>query len=97
MNKIDKIRIKSITNMADKSLFGPKEHDYNPNDMALNNYHPFGLYSSFTYIRKHLLRLESLTLNNKTPKNESIEENWADLLNYVRIGYAIWRENDKPL
>ena len=50
---------------------------------------PCGFYSAFTFIYQKLMRLKSLYEAGGDPKHESIEDNWMDLMNYVRMSYAV--------
>jgi hypothetical protein len=92
MDKLMETYIKAITKRADKTMFGGKDHDYNNGGIELQDYFPYGVFSALTFINKHLKRLESLYNSGAEPDNESIADNWEDLLNYVRIGYAISQE-----
>lgn len=89
MNKDMEAYIKAITKDADNIIFGSKNHDYNNGGIELEDYFPYGVFSAITFINKHLKRLESLYNAGVDPQNESIKDNWMDILNYVRIGYAI--------
>ena len=91
MNSEIEFRIKEITKECDKILFGSKDDDYNSNDIDILDYYPFPTQGLLHDINRKTLRLISLLGSNTTPKNESVEDNFKDLINYARIGYAIWR------
>ena len=81
--------IKWLTAQADKLLFGSKSHDYNSGDVGMEDMFPCGFYSAYTFIYQKLMRLKSLYEADGDPKHESVEDNWIDLLNYVRMSYAV--------
>ena len=89
MNEEVRKRICEMTDKADDLLFNLKDEDYNSGNIDITDMFPFGWYSAYTFINKHLNRLVSLYASEKEPNFESIEDNWIDLLNYVRLGYAI--------
>ena len=78
-----------ITEKADGVLFGSKSHDYNSGSVGMEDMFPCGFYSAFTYIYQKLMRLRSLYEADKEPLNESVEDNWMDLLNYIRMSYSV--------
>ncbi len=82
--------IGEMTDEADELLFGTKDEDYNSGNVDITDMFPFGWYSAYTFINKHLNRLLSLySPGAKEPNHESVKDNWLDLLNYVRLGYAV--------
>ena len=81
--------IKKMTAKADKLLFGSKSHDYNSGEVGMEDMFPCGFYSAYTFIYQKLMRLKSLYEADGDPKHESVEDNWIDLLNYVRMSYAV--------
>jgi len=90
MNDEVRKKIAEMTDEADALLFGSKDQDYNSGSVDISDMFPFGWYSAYTFMNKHLNRLLSLySPNAKEPNHESIKDNWLDLLNYVRLGYAI--------
>ena len=89
MNDEVRKKIAEMTDEADALLFGSKDQDYNSGSVDISDMFPFGWYSAYTFMNKHLNRLVSLYASEKEPNFESIEDNWVDLLNYVRLGYAI--------
>ena len=54
------------------------------------DYFPKGWDSVYTYINENLLRLDNL-YNGDVYKHDKIEDKWIDLLNYVKMGYAVIR------
>ena len=72
-------------------MFGRKDHDYNDANHDVLSMFPKGWDSSYTFINKHFNRLDVLISNGKVPKNESIEDNFMDLFNYVRLSYLAWK------
>ena len=94
MNSEVKKLICDMTDEADELLFGTKDEDYNSGSVDITDMFPFGWYSAYTFINKHTNRLLSLySPGAKEPNHESIKDNWLDLLNYVRLGYAILSAN----
>ena len=89
MNSEIEDRIKRFTKRGDDLLFGTKDHDYNSGGIDVIDYYPYGVWSAITEINRKVLRLMSLYGGDKKPQNESLEDTWVDLLNYLRIGYAI--------
>ena len=78
-----------LTEKADKVLFNTKSHDYNSGSVGMEDMFPCGFYSAFTYIYQKLMRLRSLYEAEGDPFHESIEDNWMDLLNYIRMSYSV--------
>ena len=87
--------IREITQIADDLCFGSKNHDYNSGQVKIIDMFIFDEKSALTFINKHFLRLVSLYTSKQEPKNESLIDNWADLLNYVRMGYAVCKVKGK--
>lgn len=83
--------IEGYTERANKLMFGVKDHDYNnsKSTVDLDTYFPYGFASCHTFINKHLTRLRSLYEADVQAKNESIQDNWEDLINYIRICAAV--------
>ena len=81
--------IRELTAKADKLLFGSKSHDYNSGEVGMEDMFPCGFYSAYTFIYQKLMRLKSLYEADGDPRHESVEDNWVDLLNYVRMSYAV--------
>lgn len=100
MDKNIEKSLREITASADKLLFGSKSHDYNSGEVGMEDMFPCGFYSAFTFIYQKLMRLKSLYEADGDPRHESVEDNWIDLLNYVRMSYAVIKfleeeDNDK--
>lgn len=100
MDKNIEKSLREITAEADKFLFGSKSHDYNSGEVGMEDMFPCGFYSAFTFIYQKLMRLKSLYEADGDPRHESVEDNWIDLLNYVRMSYAVIKfleeeDNDK--
>lgn len=93
MDRLSEIRLRSITKKADKLIFTTKDGDYNDANHDILDMFPKGWASSYTFINKHFQRLDVLLSNKRKPNNESIEDNFADLLNYVRMAYVEYVEN----
>lgn len=95
MNSESIYYIKLITKNADKLIFGSKDHDYNStgriNIDLLDYYKDWAVQGILHDINRKSLRLQSLLLSGKVPNNESIEDTFVDLLNYTRIGYAVYK------
>ncbi len=93
MDKLSEKRLKEFTKRADKLIFSTKDKDYNDDKYDILDMFPKGWASSHTFINKHFNRLDVLLSNNRKPKNESIEDNFMDLFNYVRMAYVEYVEN----
>ncbi len=93
MEKLSEIRLKAFTKRADDIMFNFKDHDYNDATHDVLDMFPKGWNSSYTFMNKHLNRLDVLLSNGRVPKNESIEDNFMDLFNYVRLSYLEWKEH----
>ena len=89
MDKKIELYIRDLTERGDEILFGSKSHDYNSGSVGMEDMFPCGFYSAFTFIYQKLMRLKSLYESGGKPQNESLEDNWMDLLNYVRMSYAV--------
>ena len=73
-----------------------KDHDvYNKGGVDTKDYYPKGWASAHTFINENLTRLDSLYEGGSTDK-ELIEEKWFDLINYVRLSYAMLKEDKIP-
>jgi len=72
-------------------MFGKKDHDYNNKKSTIDvmDYYPYGWQSVYTLINKHLTRLRALYESGEEPANETLENNWKDLANYIRLGFAV--------
>ena len=81
--------MRKFTTQCDDIVFVKKDHDYNAAGIDIGDYFPFDQYSCMHDIIKKTNRLRALLTSGKIPKNESVEDNFKDLFNYVRIGYAI--------
>lgn len=78
---------------ADELFKGPKNSDYNSGGIEITDYFDYeGIDNmpkkAFHDVRKKYLRLHSLILSGKKPKNESLEQNCIDMINYIRFLYA---------
>lgn len=93
MNQQSEEDIRLMTVKADELLFALKDDDYNSKDVDLLDYYKnWPVEGALHDIRRKVLRLTSLLLvAGKEPNNESIEDNFIDLLNYTRIGYAVYK------
>ena len=91
MNSEIEFRIKKVTKECDDILFGTKDDDYNSSGIDILDYYPFPTEGLLHDINRKTLRLISLLGSKSKPKNESIEDNFKDLINYARIGYAIYK------
>jgi hypothetical protein len=95
MNSESEYFIKLITKNADDVVFGKKDHDYNSIGGVkvdlLDYYKDWPLEGMLHDINRKVLRLKSILLSGREPDNESVEDNFMDLLNYVRIGYAVYK------
>jgi hypothetical protein len=95
MNSESEYYIKLITKQADEIVFGKKDHDYNSTQGVqidlLDYYKNWPVEGILHDINRKVLRLQSLLLSGREPDNESVEDNFTDLLNYVRIGYAVYK------
>ncbi len=91
MNSEIEWRIKKVTDECDTILFGSKDNDYNSSGIDILDYYPFPTEGLLHDINRKTKRLISLMGSNVKPKNESIEDNFKDLINYARIGYAIYK------
>ena len=89
MDKNIEKSLREITAEADKLLFGSKSHDYNSGEVGMEDMFPCGFYSAYTFIYQKLMRLKSLYEADGDPRHESVKDNWIDLLNYVRMSYAV--------
>lgn len=94
MERLSEIRLKAFTKKADDLIFGPKNHDYNDKNHDVLTMFPKGWASSYTFLNKHLGRLDVLLSNKRHPKNESVEDNFMDLFNYVRMAYVAWLDEE---
>ena len=95
MNIESEYFVKLITKKADDIIFGSKDHDYNSTTGVkvdvLDYYKNWPIEGVLHDINRKSLRLQSLLLSGREPNNESIEDNFTDLLNYTRIGYAVYK------
>ncbi len=91
MNSEIEFRIKKVTEDCDNILFGTKDEDYNSFGVDILDYYPFPVEGIMHDINRKTKRLLSLLGSSTTPNNESIEDNFRDLINYSRIGYAIYK------
>ena len=95
MNSESEYYIKLITKRADDIVFGAKDHDYNSTTGVqvdiLDYYKGWPIQGILHDINRKSLRLQSLLMSGREPNNESIEDNFTDLLNYTRIGYAVYK------
>ena len=95
MNSESEYFIKLISKKADDIIFGSKDHDYNSTTGVkvdiLDYYKNWPIEGVLHDINRKCLRLQSLLLSDRKPNNESIEDNFTDLLNYTRIGYAVYK------
>jgi len=94
MNKEIEFRIKKFTEECDKLVFSIKDVDYNHGGIDVQHYFPFGWHSVMHDITKKYNRLMALLSSGKPPANESIDDNFKDLCNYVRIGYAVLKSQE---
>lgn len=72
-------------------LLVDKQRDYGPKNITM-----FGEFGVLVRANDKLQRLINLIQNNKEPKNEAIEDTWADLRNYSQIALMV-RNNDFEL
>ena len=94
MERLSEIRLKAFTKKADAIMFGSKNHDYNDDKHDVLDQFPKGWASSYTFLNKHLNRLDVLLSNHRQPKNESVEDNFMDLFNYTRMAYIAWLDEE---
>jgi len=97
LNREIERRIKEFTKRADDILFGTKDQDYNHSGVDIADYYKhWPVQCAMHDIRRKFLRLMSLlgSDDNYKPKHESVDDSFMDLLNYVRIGYAIIKYYD---
>jgi hypothetical protein len=85
------VRITSEAN----ALCVSKQKDYGPANIA-----GFGEIGVLIRLNDKFQRLKNLLTSGKSPKNESVEDTWIDLLNYSVIGLAVhrgwWSEKTCP-
>ena len=95
VNSESEYYIKLITEKADDIVFGIKDHDYNSTEgfkVDILDYYKLAPVENMLHdINRKVLRLQSLLMSGRAPSNESIEDNFTDLLNYTRIGYAVYK------
>jgi len=95
VNSESEYYIKLITEKADDIVFGIKDHDYNSTEgfkVDILDYYQLAPIENMLHdINRKVLRLQSLLMSGRAPSNESIEDNFTDLLNYTRIGYAVYQ------
>jgi hypothetical protein len=76
-------------------VFGKKDHDYNSTTgvkVDILDYYKDNPNEALMHdINRKVLRLKSLIFSGREADNESIDDNFEDLLNYVRIGYAVYK------
>lgn len=65
------------------NLFKSKRADYGSTTEELINL--YGPVTMLVFLRTKLSRLDNLLMNNKTPNNESVEDNIIDIANYAII------------
>jgi len=88
--------IKEAFKNATKILWTAKDEDYNSGGVKVTDYFDYDGRGKmpekvFHDVWRKTLRLKSLIFSGKKPKNEALEDNCLDLMNYAAFLYAALR------
>jgi len=84
MVPLTKVYLKEVLKNA--IIFDKKQQDYSSSNIA-----EFGDIGVLIRMNDKFNRLKNLTLNSKSPKNESIEDTWRDISVYATIGLLCYK------